>query len=291
MRLTEDDAWALCCPVCKKRLLYAKDLHAFRCENGHSFDIARQGYVHLRPGGTNGKGHPHGDDDEMVRARTRFLESGAYAPLSDQINQTALACSCFTRGQVATICDAGCGEGYYTNRLAQALAMGTNTNTRIFGFDLSRKAVAHGAVQARDQLSKPLFAVASLFHMPLRDHSVDLLLNVFAPFAASEFLRVLSPHGAVLQVIPGARHLWEMKCCLYERPYENEEPVLAPDGFVLEKQIRVRYVFDASENQWDLFFMTPYMWRTSPQDREKLMNTALSSLTADFLLRALLPKG
>ena len=119
----------------------------------------------------------------------------------------------------------------------------------------------------------------------------NLLLNVFAPFAASEFLRVLSPHGVVLQVIPGARHLWEMKCCLYERPYENEEPVLAPDGFVLEKQIRVRYVFDASENQWDLFFMTPYMWRTSPQDREKLMNTALSSLTADFLLRVLLPKG
>ena len=112
MRLTEDDAWALCCPVCKKRLVYAKDLHVFRCENGHSFDIARQGYVHLRPGGANGKGHPHGDDDEMVRARTRFLESGAYAPLSDQINQTALACSCFTRGQVATICDAGCGEGY-----------------------------------------------------------------------------------------------------------------------------------------------------------------------------------
>lgn len=153
----------------------------------------------------------------------------------DQINQTALACSCFTRGQVATICDAGCGEGYYTNRLAQALAMGTNTNTRIFGFDLSRKAVAHGAVQGRDQLSKPLFAVASLFHMPLCDHSVDLLLNVFAPFAASEFLRVLSPNGVVLQVIPGARHLWEMKCCLYERPYENEEPVLAPDGFVLGK--------------------------------------------------------
>ncbi|MFJ8603096.1 hypothetical protein ACIREM_31180 [Streptomyces shenzhenensis] len=52
-------------------------LDLLRCPVGHTFDIARHGYVGL----LTGTRATSGDDVAMVRARGRFLSTGAYAPI------------------------------------------------------------------------------------------------------------------------------------------------------------------------------------------------------------------
>ena len=65
--------------------------------------------------------------------------------------------------------------------------------------------------------------VASAFHLPVADRSVDLLLNLFAPYCGEEFWwRLLKRGGLMLMVIPSKRHLWELKQAVYDSPYENE---------------------------------------------------------------------
>ena len=85
----------------------------------------------------------------MVKARTRFLSHGYYAPLQAALVE-------LVRGyHPSVVIDAGCGEGYYTNRVKQ------ETDT-LLGFDLSKYAVDE-ACKAR---SGAVYAVASVFHMP-----------------------------------------------------------------------------------------------------------------------------
>ena len=67
------------CPICKKRL--RKLDNVWHCQNGHSFDIARKGYVNLLT--TKGRNPKNaGDNAEMVKARTDFLDRDYYLPLA-----------------------------------------------------------------------------------------------------------------------------------------------------------------------------------------------------------------
>ena len=135
----------LLCPVCGAALACDPEGRRFFCDAGHSYDRARAGYVHLLLPNRAGSDTP-GDDREMVRARSTFLESGAYAPLSDAVNSLCMA---FARSGEYTapllLADAGCGEGYYTNRLAAAL-QSCGVDARVYGFDVSKHACAHGCI-------------------------------------------------------------------------------------------------------------------------------------------------
>ena len=154
----------LCCPVCGKPLTF--DDKSARCPKGHSFDrAARGGYIHLLRQHRRGSADP-GDSAEMCQARTRFLSGGWYAPLRAQVAALAGACS------PADVLDAGCGEGWYTQAVLDALP-----GARLAGIDLSRYALRH----AGRTCPGADFAIASLFDLPLADQSVDLVLHLFAP--------------------------------------------------------------------------------------------------------------
>ena len=103
----------LLCPICGQILDRIEK--QYRCENGHSFDLARQGYVNLLPVQQKRSLNP-GDTREQVLGRRAFLETGCYEPISDALNETAKAL-----GATGPILDVGCGEGYYSARLAEAL--------------------------------------------------------------------------------------------------------------------------------------------------------------------------
>ena len=92
----------LSCPICGNPL--QTENRSLRCANRHSFDLAKSGYVNLLPGGGT-----HGDNDQMVKARTAFLSKGCYAFLRDQLKQE------LANEPVHTFADLGCGEGYYTS--------------------------------------------------------------------------------------------------------------------------------------------------------------------------------
>jgi acetyl esterase/lipase len=90
--------------------------------------------------------------------------------------------------------------------------------------------------------------------------------------SAEEYARVLRTGGRMVMVIPGARHLFGLKEVLYEHPYENRVQDTAINGFSLteEQDITKRITLRTEDDLWNLFTMTPYFYRTSPADKERL---------------------
>ena len=251
-----------CCPLCSAPL--ERGTNSYLCPSGHCFDRAAAGYVSLLPANKKHSKSP-GDDREMVAARAAFLEQGYYAPLRDAL------CTLIARETAGLsaprVLDSGCGEGYYTAGLFHTLtAAGQDPN--IAGVDLSKFALRRAA----KRLPQGEFGIASVYHLPLARHSVDVVTNVFSPLATEEFARVLRPGGLFCYVVPSARHLWEMKQVLYPEPYENPVKNETYTGFVWEGSVQVRdrlYL----ENQADimaLFRMTPYAWKTPRAGVERL---------------------
>ncbi len=253
------------CPVCKKALFI--EGRTYKCENGHSFDIAKEGYVNLLL--SNKSTDTSGDDKEMVRARTHFLDGGYYEVLRIKVSQL-IESLCPER---AVLLDAGCGEGYYTSAYSEIAESAC-------GIDISKSAVKHAAKRCK----KALFAMGSVYHLPILDKSCDVVVNCFSPNAPDEFKRVLKDGGYLLYVVPGARHLWELKSILYDSPYENEEKTEQYDGFELADVVSVGTSFSLNTNEdiLSLFHMTPYTWNTPKEGAERLSGLEKLDVTADF---------
>ena len=258
-----------CCPLCLRNLERSEG--RYHCSSGHSFDVASAGYTHLLPANRKHSKNP-GDDKAMVAARSAFLDKGHYAPLLEAL------CGAVTEFAAdlprPVLLDSGCGEGYYTAGLHNALTH-SGRQPRTAGIDISKFALRRAA----KRLPEGEFAVASAYRLPLADASADLLTNVFSPLSAEEFARVLRPGGTFLYVVPSARHLWEMKQVLYSQPYENPVKETPYTGFSYQRIVPVRYeiTLDCPEDIRALFQMTPYCWKTPREGVEAL--SALKRLT------------
>lgn len=255
-----------CCPLCAAPLV--RDEGVCRCPQGHCFDLAAAGYVHLLPANRKHSSQP-GDDKGMVAARSAFLDRGYYAPLLSAL--CAGAVQRLSPIPAPVVLDSGCGEGYYTAGLYQALTAAGHAPA-LAGVDLSKYALRRAA----KRLPAGAFAVASVYHLPLAPGSVDLLVNIFSPLAAQEFAKVIRPGGWFCYAVPSSQHLWEMKQVLYPQPYEN--PVKREDypGFCWRdvEEIRGRIILERWEDIQALFGMTPYAWKTPREGREKLAGLA-----------------
>lgn len=271
------------CPICHEALKHPECENRYVCQNNHSFDISRKGHINLLPSNRKNSKIP-GDSADMVHARTSFLNEGYYEGFSDGINR--LAADALRGRNSADIADAGCGEGYYTKRLVHHLTDASLAVTAA-GFDLSKDAIAHAASITRN-MPGVRFAVASLFEMPLRDSSVDLILNLFAPVADDEFARVLRPGGFLIMAVPAKEHLFGLKCAIYDNPYKNTVRRDELEHFRLERIENVTYdiTLRSREDIMNLFTMTPYFWKTSVSDKARLeaLDTLTTALSFDLLL-------
>ncbi len=268
-----------CCPVCGGAL--ERDERGCRCAAGHSFDRAREGYVNLLSANRRHSRLP-GDDALMVAARSRFLDGGWYAPLRDALCRL-LQDSALPAPRVL---DAGCGEGYYTAALAR---WASEAGGALAGVDLSKPAVRRAARRC----PSGELAVASVYHLPLASGGVDAVVNCFSPLAAGEFGRVLRPGGVFLYVVPGPRHLWEMKRVLYDQPYQKEERRECYPGFSYREVVPVEYSFTLTDPRdlQALFHMTPYAWKTPREGVERLLDREEMTLTAQFRVHVLTRTG
>lgn len=248
------------CPICGASL--ERDETRYFCINRHSYDIASAGYVHLLPANQKNSLAP-GDDKHMAAARNRFLNGGWYQPLREQI--AALAGALLPEGGV--VFDSGCGEGYYTAGIAEQLRH-VNPSAQVYGIDISKFSLRWAAKRNRS-IS---FAVASAYHLPIPDTSVDFLLNCFSPLAIDEFRRIIKPGGYFLYVVPAPKHMWELKCVLYDQPYENREQRVDYEGFECLQVLRVEDRVHLPDRQaiLDLFGMTPYFWKTPKEGSARL---------------------
>ena len=263
-----------CCPACGSAL--EREDRALRCANGHSYDIARQGYVHLLPVKQMHAKIP-GDTKQMVDARRVFLSGGYYDAFRDKLAE--LTDKYLPENGV--ILDAGCGEGWYDRCIARQFEE-AGRPLELAGFDIAKPAVRLAA----KALPSARYAVASSFHQPVRTGWADVLLNCFSPFAQEEFLRVLRPGGRLIYAVPGAEHLFQMKAVLYEKPYKNPVQEVAYPGFRAIGEREVQGTITVPHDQLEaLFAMTPYYWKTPRDGAARL--AALPELTTDIAFRFL----
>lgn len=258
---------ALACPLDGGPL--APIDNAWRCENGHSFDVARQGYVHLLPVQKKRSRDP-GDSKEMVAARQRFLNAGFYGKIADVVSD--LSMQALPGGRTASVLDAGCGEGYYLRHLA---GVAGDKRLATIGVDISKWAIL--AASKQDRHSR--WGVGSNANLPVLPESLDLVLCLFGFPVYGEFLRVLRPGGQVLQVDAGADHLRELREIIYpELKPANEAAAAVPAGFrsVGSQEIRFDLFLPDGNRIADLLAMTPHFYRASAEGLEKAV--ALESL-------------
>ena len=254
----------LICPVCGEKL----DLSVgqYRCDRGHCFDLAKEGYVNLLR--SNKNGDLIGDDKLSARSRRDFLNKGYYAPLQQEL------CRIFAQRQ-GSVLDICCGEGYYT------AALGENPNLKVFGFDISREMVRLAAKRGNGT-----YFVANLASIPVEAESMDYAIHLFAPFQEQAFSRVLKTGGRLITVMPGRYHLWGLKQALYDTPYENDEqlPQTAQLHLVSTHKVTDRITLTCQEDIQAVFRMTPYYFHTSAKDKEKLFGLTALDTPIEFLI-------
>ncbi|MBE6662136.1 MAG: methyltransferase domain-containing protein [Ruminococcaceae bacterium] len=263
---------ALRCPVCRAAFEMGNNGKSLIClgnEKRHCYDISSSGYVNFAPPAQSRSG----DSKEAVRARTGFLNGGFYAPICEAVRD---AVKQYAAGLVI---DAGCGEGYYSSAMAEVAG-------GVIGFDLSKFGVETAAKRTKDY-GNAFFGVAGIYTMPLVDACVDGVVSIFAPCATDEFLRVLKKDGVLIVACAGKDHLLGLKEAIYETTYENTEREDMPQGMILLSEQEISYEIELRGNAsiTNLFYMTPYSYRTGEKDMEKLRHLEHLTTRVDVLVR------
>ncbi|MDN7124855.1 methyltransferase domain-containing protein [Pseudidiomarina sp. 1APP75-32.1] len=264
----------LCCPLDGEPLTLADK--TWRCGNGHSFDVAKQGYVNLLPV-QNKRSKDPGDSKTMVQARADFLAGGFYQPLADALAATVL------RGDPGAVLDAGCGEGYYLRQLLDA-AERSGYELEVAALDISKSATLAAAKQDK----RVTWMVASNSQIPVAANSIDALLCVFGFPVSGEFQRVLKPGGRLVMVDPAADHLSELKQVIYAevkaKPYQLPVP---SDAWELVSEQRLTFAVHLPTNGAirELLTMTPHLYRASNEGRARAEALSELTVTVDVWLR------
>ncbi|MEX0623907.1 MAG: methyltransferase domain-containing protein [Saccharospirillum sp.] len=267
----------LACPLDGQPL--TRQLHAWQCPQGHSFDIARQGYVHLLPVQQKRSKDP-GDSKAMVAARQRFLNAGYYQCIADALNEAVLP----EMASGAACLDAGCGEGYYLRQLGQAVPEGIDM--QVIGLDVSKWAV----LSAAKQDPAPSWVVGTNAHIPVPDSSLDRVLCVFGFPVYDEFARILGPAGRLVMVDPGPDHLRELRDIIY--PSITERPAGAravPESFqvVNRETVCETIVLEDASSIEDLLAMTPHLYRAPAEGLARAAELTRLQLTLDVRIQVL----
>ena len=186
-------ATAFACPICQENLTLLES--SLKCCNRHSFDLAKFGYVNLAPQIKQSANY----DKENFQNRQQILEAGFYQAILDAVSDLLASSKTAT-----TILDIGCGEGFYSRKLQE-----NHPEKTFYAFDISKDSVQIAAK------SEPNWAVnwfvGDLARLPIKDASMDILLDIFSPANYGEFRRVLSKDGILIKVIPTKNHLKEIR--------------------------------------------------------------------------------
>ena len=186
-------ATAFACPICQENLTLVES--SLKCNNRHSFDLAKFGYVNLAPQIKQSANY----DKENFQNRQQILEAGFYRAILEAISDLLS-----NSKNAKTILDIGCGEGFYSRKLQES-----HSEKTFYAFDISKDSVQIAAK------SEPNWAVnwfvGDLARLPIKDASMDILLDIFSPANYGEFRRVLSKDGILIKVIPTENHLKEIR--------------------------------------------------------------------------------
>ena len=283
----------LACPIDRKPLEFRNK--QLVCENGHVFDIARQGHVNLLPVQHKRTKQP-GDSKEMVVARTKFLNSGLYAPVAKKLSEIVLAQIASTKSTSSRntcLMDAGCGEGHYLDAVFKALdgrrnSINPETTLSFIGLDISKPAI----IEAAKRNKHITWIVGTNRQPPVADASVDIILCVFGFQSFEGFNKILKTGGIIVLVEPGADHLSELREIIYKEVKKSDPPDLSHLGgigfsLVDTQSLRFKTGMINTEQINNLLLMTPHLYRATKEGKEAASHLKGLDLTVDVVFRIL----
>jgi len=255
-------ATAFACPICQENLTLLDT--SFKCYNRHSFDLAKFGYVNLAPQIKQSANY----DKENFQNRQQILEAGFYHAILEAVSDLLANSETST-----TVLDIGCGEGFYSRKLQE-----NHPEKTFYAFDISKDSVQIAAK------SEPNWAVnwfvGDLARLPIKDASMDILLDIFSPANYGEFRRVLSKDGILIKVIPTKNHLREIRQKVQDQltnkqdiknHFQNNFTILSSKTASLTKPITV-------EQLQALLSMTPLLFHI---DQSKIDWSQLTEITIE----------
>ena len=259
-------ATAFACPICQENLTLLES--SLKCNNRHSFDLAKFGYVNLAPQIKQSANY----DKENFQNRQQILEAGFYQAILEVVSDLLS-----NSKNAKTILDIGCGEGFYSRKLQER-----HPDKTFYAFDISKDSVQIAAK------SEPNWAVnwfvGDLARLPIKDASMDILLDIFSPANYGEFRRVLSKDGILIKVIPTKNHLKEIRQKVQDqltnKDYSNQDiknhfqehfTILSSQTASLTKTI-------TAEQLQALLSMTPLLFHV---DQSKIDWSQLTEITIE----------
>jgi 23S rRNA (guanine745-N1)-methyltransferase len=282
----------LACPVCGEAL--ALGATAATCSNAHTFDRARSGYLNLLLSNKKQSAEP-GDSLAMLQSRRVFLRGGFYDEMSSAANAAVVEILAGRTGagsnDVVQLADIGCGEGFFTARLKQALEKAMSPAPVCYGVDISRPGVRMATAYDREIH----WIVASLHRSPFLPQSLDVVLAMFAPINAADVRRIVRADGALVTVTPGPDHLDALRAVLYAdvQAHSPTPALMAGDTrFTPSGATHVRYsiTVDSTAQIMNLLAMTPYYWNISRKTRDRVQALSRLELTVDAYVNVFRPR-
>jgi len=249
-----------------------------RCPAGHTFDVAREGYVNLSPA-SGRKDAVHGDTPGMLLSRRHFLDRGHYQFLADAVTRACVEVlsSEPTQSNECALLDVGCGEGYYLDQVirqhpelfAGSGDSGSGEPGRVLFWLGRAREAARMAAKRNRQLR--ITVGNTMVRLPFATGSMAMVLNLFAPRNPREFARVLETNGALMVVIPASEHLQEIRQLVPLLPIEADKQAQVIDQLggsfemIVCQPVSATLVLQASDIRL-LISMTPNAWFV-PADR------------------------
>lgn len=261
------------CPVCSEPLSLQDKMIA--CENDHPFNIAKEGYVNLLLSHQRKSKQP-GDDPDMVMARRRFFDSGAYDGLTEAVQNLPMVGS-----DGISILDSGCGEGHLLGALSEK-------NAGFFcGIDISKKAVQ---VASKRWRKAAWFVANGMRDIPVADESMDVILSILAPRNNAAFSRILKPDGKLVIGVPGLNHLIELREQLqfssgnFQNKADEAAEKCTPEFQEIDR-VQVQDTVTLNREQiTDLIQMTPIFWRSGDEAKAAIAKLDELTVTVSFTL-------
>ena len=259
-------ASAFACPICQENLTLVES--SLKCEHRHSFDLAKFGYVNLAPQIKQSANY----DKENFQNRQQILEAGFYQAILETISDLLA-----TKPSAKTVLDIGCGEGFYSRKLQES-----HSDKTFYAFDISKDSVQIAAKSEPNWTVN--WFVGDLAHLPIKDASMDILLDIFSPANYGEFQRVLSKDGILIKVIPTENHLKEIRQMvqdqLTKKDYSNLDIKEHFQEYfsIQSSQIASLTKSITPEQRQDLLSMTPLLFHV---DQSKIDWSQLTKITIE----------
>lgn len=251
------------------------------CPGNHSYDVSARGYINLLPVQYK-KSRDPGDSKSMVAARRRVLDAGLFDPLADAVSDIVGGAMKTGGEQEPLLVDAGCGEGFYTARLAAHLRDGLQDHApKILGVDISKWAVMAAAKRNRDIA----WVVASNKRLPVLQGSATVITSLFGFETWPDWAELQTSGQFVTVVDAGPRHLIELREIIYPTLQVHEAPGhegATANGYELISESRIEFeqTVENSDLLIDLLEMTPHGRKSSAEARDRV--SALTSLSLSF---------